>query len=114
MQLLVDKTLAGAFGLSRVIHISAPFVKYSYCFGILVIKRTTKLNQNNYAIMCMPSLPGTTDQKFYRVGVYGPNILFTFNFSQGIAKHRNEYIACLSRVLSHIAKSGLVNVALPS
>lgn len=42
-------------------------------------KRTTKLNQNNYAIMCMPRFPGTTYQKFYSVKVYCPNILFTFN-----------------------------------
>lgn len=40
------------------------FPKYSYCFGILVIKRTTKRNQNNYAIMCMPRFPGTSYQKF--------------------------------------------------
>ena len=88
--------------------------KYSYRFGILVVKRTTKLNQNNYAITCMPSFPGTTSQKFYSVRVYCPNILFTFNLSQGIAKNRNEYIACLSGIVSHIAIFGLVNVASPS
>lgn len=30
------------------------------------------------------------------------------------AKNRNEYIACLFRELSHIAKFGLVNVVSPS
>ena len=80
----------------------------------LIVERTTKLNQNNYAIMCMPRFPGTTYQKFYSVKVYCPNILFTFNLSQSIAKNRNKYIACLFRVLSHIAKFGLVNVVSPS
>lgn len=61
------------------------FPKYSYCFGISVIKRTIKLNQNNYAIICMPRFPGTSYQKLYSVRVHSPNILFTFNLSQGIA-----------------------------
>lgn len=111
--LLLDKTLAGSLA-HPMLSTFLLFPKYSYCFGILVIKRTTKLNQNNYAIMCMPRFPGTSYQKFYSVRVHCPNILFTFNLSQGIAKNRNEYIACLFRVLSHIAKFGLVNVVSPS
>lgn len=111
---LLEKTLAGAFWLILCYPHFCAFHKYSYCFGIWVVKKTIKVNQNKYAILCTPGFPGIAYQKICSVWEYGPNVSFTLNLSEGLVRSRNEYIACLLGVLNPTTKPGLVNVECPS
>jgi hypothetical protein len=111
---LLEKTLAGAFGSSCVIHPSVLFIAIPVALGFGSLKRQSKWIKTSMQYCACQGFLAPLTRKSAVWESMAQMLYLQLNLSECFTKNRNEYIVCLLGVLNPTMKPGLVNVEFPS